>query len=111
MDAAKWRKTLEEAYERFCGEVDAGRPTFIDDYASEHPAEFFAVMSEAFFTESAVLARDWPELYRPLALFYRQDPAGRAGSLRRSSRSPLPPPPPPSSSPPHPPPTPPPHLR
>ena len=78
MDTARWRKTLEEAYDRFCGEVDAGRPTFIDDYASEHPAEFFAVMSEAFFTESAVLARDWPELYRQLALFYRQDPSGRA---------------------------------
>ncbi len=78
MDPAKWRKTLEKAYERFCSEVDAGRPTFIDDYASEHPAEFFAVMSEAFFTESAVLARDWPELYGQLALFYRQDPAGRA---------------------------------
>ena len=80
MDPAKWRKTLEQAYERFCGEVDAGRPTFIDDYASEHPAEFFAVMSEAFFTESAVLARDWPELYAQLAVFYRQDPAGRAGN-------------------------------
>ena len=80
MDPAKWRKTLEAAYQRFCAEVDAGRPTFIDDYASEHPAEFFAVMSEAFFTESAVLARDWPELYGQLALFYRQDPAGRAGS-------------------------------
>ena len=79
MDPAKWRKTLEKAYQRFCGEVDAGRPTFIDEYASEHPAEFFAVMSEAFFTESAVLARDWPELYGQLALFYRQDPAGRTG--------------------------------
>jgi len=77
MDAAKWRRTLEGAYERFCNEVDSGRPTFIDEYAAEHPAEFFAVMSEAFFTESAVLARDWPELYRQFALFYRQDPAGR----------------------------------
>ena len=78
MDAAEWRRILEGAYERFCGEVDSGRPTFIDEYAAEHPAEFFAVMSEAFFTESAVLARDWPELYRQFALFYRQDPAGRA---------------------------------
>ena len=78
MDAAEWRRILEGAYERFCSEVDSGRPTFIDEYAAEHPAEFFAVMSEAFFTESAVLARDWPQLYRQLALFYRQDPAGRA---------------------------------
>jgi len=75
MDATKWRKTLEQAYERFCAEVDSGEPTFIDPYAAEHPAEFFAVMSEAFFTESAVLARDWPELYAQLALFYKQDPA------------------------------------
>lgn len=75
MDPARWRKTLEESYERFCAEVDSGEPTFIDPYAAEHPAEFFAVMSEAFFTESAVLARDWPELYAQLALFYRQDPA------------------------------------
>ncbi len=77
MDAAKWRTTLEKSYKRFCSEVDADRPTFIDPYAAEHPAEFFAVMSEAFFTESAVLARDWLELYGQLALFYRQDPAGR----------------------------------
>ena len=76
MDPEKWRKTLEEAYDRFCAEVDSGQPTFIDPYASEHPAEFFAVMSEAFFTESAVLARDWPELYAQLASFYRQDPVG-----------------------------------
>jgi len=76
-DAAEWRATLEKSYGRFCSEVDSGRATFIDPYASEHPAEFFAVMSEAFFTESAVLARDWPELYRQLALFYRQDPAER----------------------------------
>jgi MtfA peptidase len=78
MDARKWRKTLEQSYEKFCAQVDADQPTLIDPYASEHPAEFFAVMSEAFFTESAVLARDWPELYGQLALFYRQDPAGRA---------------------------------
>jgi len=79
MDTAAWRAALEKSYERFCAEVDSGRRTFIDPYASEHPAEFFAVMSEAFFTDSAVLARDWPELYWQLALFYRQDPAGRAG--------------------------------
>ncbi|MGB7543932.1 MAG: M90 family metallopeptidase [Burkholderiales bacterium] len=79
MDARKWRQTLEQAYRRFCGEVDAEQPTLIDPYAAEHPAEFFAVMSEAFFTDSAVLARDWSELYGQLAQFYHQDPAGRLG--------------------------------
>ena len=76
MDASVWRKALKEGYDRFCAAVESGEPTFIDPYAAEHPAEFFAVMSEAFFTESAVLVRDWPELYAQLALFYKQDPAG-----------------------------------
>ncbi len=76
MDREAWRETLEQSYERLCADVDADRPTLVDPYAAEHPAEFFAVMSEAFFTDSAVLARDWPELYRELGAFYRQDPAG-----------------------------------
>jgi len=80
MDAAHWQQQWQSAYDRFCAEVDAERPTVIDPYASEHPAEFFAVMSEVFFTDSAVLARDWPGLYRELAQFYRQDPAGLAPS-------------------------------
>ena len=78
MDEAKWRKVLEKSYDRFCAQVDSGRETILDPYAAEHPAEFFAVVSEAFFTESALLARDWPELYKQLAMFYKQDPAGRA---------------------------------
>jgi len=76
MDAAAWVVTLERAYARFCAEVDSGGPTIIDEYAAEHPAEFFAVMSETFFTDSAILARDYPELYAQLAQYYRQDPAG-----------------------------------
>jgi Mlc titration factor MtfA (ptsG expression regulator) len=75
MDRAKWRDTLEQAYARFCAQVDAGEPTIIDPYAADHPAEFFAVMSEAFFTYSGVIARDYAALYAQLAQFYRQDPA------------------------------------
>jgi hypothetical protein len=47
----------------------------IDPYAAEHPAEFFAVMSEVFFTDASLLARDWPDLYQLLVQFYCQDPA------------------------------------
>ncbi|OGA45372.1 MAG: hypothetical protein A3G25_09230 [Betaproteobacteria bacterium RIFCSPLOWO2_12_FULL_63_13] len=75
-DAAAWRDALERAYARFCAQIDAGKPTIIDPYAAEHPAEFFAVTSETFFTGSGLLARDYPELYERLAQFYRQDPAG-----------------------------------
>ena len=76
MNRKAWRETLERDYRRFCAKVDSGRESLIDPYASEHPAEFFAVMSEIFFTDAALLNRDWPELYRQLALFYRQDPQG-----------------------------------
>jgi MtfA peptidase len=75
VDAARWRDVLESGYRRLCRQVDAGVETLVDAYASESPAEFFAVMSELFFTDSAVLARDWSDLYGQLASFYRQDPA------------------------------------
>lgn len=77
MDSPAWQAAWSQSYKRFCAMVDAGEPTLIDSYAAEHPAEYFAVMSEAFFTDSEIVARDWPDLYRQLALFYRQDPAGR----------------------------------
>ncbi len=76
MDAELWHDTLQRDYRHFCALTDAGRETLIDPYASEHPAEFFAVMSEMFFTDSAILKRDWPDLYQQLSLFYRQDPQG-----------------------------------
>ena len=76
MDSAAWSEVFTTAYEDFCQRVDAGEPSVVDPYASEHPAEFFAVMSEMFFTHSGVLARDWPALYEQLARYYSQDPAG-----------------------------------
>ena len=80
MDPAAWRRALEEGYERICRLADSGRATLVDEYAAEHPAEFFAVMSEMFFTDSAVLARDWRDLYLQLARFYCQDPADIASA-------------------------------
>jgi Mlc titration factor MtfA (ptsG expression regulator) len=49
----------------------------MDPYASQSPAEFFAVVSEAFFELPQQIKRAYPEVYAQLALFYRQDPAGR----------------------------------
>ena len=76
MNAARWHEVFETAYEDFCADVDSGAETILDPYAAEHPAEFFAVASEMFFTQSAVQARDWPELYEQLSRYYLQDPAG-----------------------------------
>lgn len=46
----------------------------LDPYASRHPAEFFAVASEAFFVLPQPLADGYPEIYKLLSLYYRQDP-------------------------------------
>jgi Mlc titration factor MtfA (ptsG expression regulator) len=77
MNAIAWRSTLESAYARFVGMVDREQQTLLDPYAAEHPAEFFAVASEAFFTDPHALLEEFPRLYEQLKLFYRQDPAQR----------------------------------
>ncbi len=79
MNAVAWRTALKEAYEGFCDALDRGTATWLDPYAAENPAEFFAVASEAFFEAPRELRRRYPDLYAQFALFYRQDPALRLG--------------------------------
>jgi Mlc titration factor MtfA (ptsG expression regulator) len=76
MDQRAWAAAFEAAYQGFCDALERGRDTWLDPYAAEHPSEFFAVVSEAFFTDAAETRRRYPEVYEQLRLFYRQDPAG-----------------------------------
>ncbi len=77
MDGAAWTRVLESAYARFVGMVEREQETLLDPYAAEHPAEFFAVASETFFTDPHALKQEFAALYGELAKFYRQDPAAR----------------------------------
>jgi len=77
MDRHAWAHDWSSAYNRFCRGVDAGVDDWLDPYAAEHPAEFFAVLSEAFFECPHQVRQDFPTLYRHLSQFYRQDPAQR----------------------------------
>lgn len=77
MDGARWRRDFQAAYDALCAEVDAGRPTWIDPYAAEAPEEFFAVLSEHFFTAPDAVMELVPEVYAQLRAFYRQDPVTR----------------------------------
>lgn len=77
MSRAAWKQALEHAYQGFCDAVDRGRETWLDPYAAEHPSEFFAVISEAFFEDPEETRRRYPDFYEQLRLFYRQDPAAR----------------------------------
>lgn len=78
MSRRAWAEAFEAAYEDFCARVEADGDTLIDPYAAEHPAEFFAVASEAFFEMPEVLREEYPAVYEQLRLFYRQDPAAAA---------------------------------
>jgi len=85
MDRAGWSRAFAAAYEHFTGRVDRDDAPGIDAYAAESPAEFFAVMSEAFFETPLTVRADYPEVYRQLAVFYRQDPAARLAARDRAS--------------------------
>jgi Mlc titration factor MtfA (ptsG expression regulator) len=73
----RWIEVFNAEFDRFCRDVDAGKDTFLDPYAAEHEAEFFAVASEAFFESPNALRREYPRLYELFRGFYRQDPALR----------------------------------
>lgn len=77
MSVAQWAEVFSTAYDDLCEQVDAGIDGLIDPYAATSPAEFFAVLSEAFFELPHPLDADYPEIYRLLAAFYRQNPLRR----------------------------------
>ncbi len=70
--AARWASVFTPAYER----VQAGE-SVLRDYAATNTAEFFAVATETFLNQPAVLAEHEPALYDELREFYGQDPARR----------------------------------
>jgi hypothetical protein len=89
MSRQVWVEAFRAAYDDFCMRVDRDENTVIDPYASESPAEFFAVMSETFFELPDVVQAEYPGVYQQLLQFYRQDPRTRVGrpTRRRALRA------------------------
>lgn len=77
MSVQDWSRAFTAAYDNLCREVDRGRPTALDPYAADSPGEFFALISEAFFETPGVVNEIYPDVYRQLQAFYRQDPLAR----------------------------------
>ena len=99
MDYAEWRAVFVEAFDRMRAAEERtpargsssgrnkrsarrrqGGRIRIDPYAAFSPDEFFAVCTEYFFEKPVVLRSDFPDVYRLLARFYRQDPYERLSS-------------------------------
>jgi Mlc titration factor MtfA (ptsG expression regulator) len=75
---ADWQETLQAAFDRFDERRACGYDSVMDAYGAQDVAEFFAVSSEAFFTQAWAFRDEQPALYRLYAGYYRQDPAAWA---------------------------------
>ncbi len=72
-----WARVLGEEYKKLVTNLQHHHHTDIDAYGATNPAEFFAVVTEAFFEKPAELKTHHQQLYEQLSLFYNQDPAAR----------------------------------
>ncbi len=76
-DYAEWKAIMEEEFlelrERIRTEEGLAESA-IDPYAAENEAEFFAVVTEAFFTDAIFLEDHHPDLFDLLYDYYQIDP-------------------------------------
>ena len=70
-----WAADVTLEFDAMLDAVDRGEYTFLDPYAAEDEAEFFAVATEDFFERPAELRAAHPRLYSLLKEFYALDPA------------------------------------
>jgi len=89
LDRSRWRIVLEDAFERFCAEVQMVESEIprgvdpestdgdryyarlpLDAYAATDTAEFFAVSSEAYFLRPNELSAAFPQWFELLRRFY-----------------------------------------
>jgi Mlc titration factor MtfA (ptsG expression regulator) len=78
MDPEEWRKVFSGSFADLNRRKRSRKHrSKIDSYATESDSEFFAVASEYFFEKPRVLTSEYPEVYRLLSAFYRQDTATR----------------------------------
>ena len=86
MRVTDWAEAMQKAFDDLNRQldIDEDAETAIDPYAAQNPAEFFAVTSEYFFSAPDLLDKAYPDVYRQLGLFYRQDPLQRLNRLKAS---------------------------
>ena len=75
MRLAEWTAAFDDAYDDLVDQLERDEEPWLDPYAAEDPAEFFAVCSEMFFDVPVRFAKEYPAVYAQLAAFYKQDPA------------------------------------
>jgi Mlc titration factor MtfA (ptsG expression regulator) len=69
-DYSRWSEVMKTEFERL---QRLRRPKVLDPYGAESPAEFFGVVTEAFFQRGPELAQHHPALYALLRDYYGFD--------------------------------------
>ena len=80
MEPQQWSEVFSAAFDHLQQRLAFHQSPGINAYAATSPAEFFAVVSEYFFTDPQTLHQHYPMIYDQLALFYRQNTITRAGA-------------------------------
>jgi Mlc titration factor MtfA (ptsG expression regulator) len=69
-----WAAVLGAEFETLRRQKKKGRRSVLNKYGASHPAEFFAVATEAFFEKPKQLQKRCPDLYEELKGYYQVDP-------------------------------------
>jgi len=72
--ARHWQSSMTTAYEDLRHSLQHHHKPWLDPYGATEPAEFFAVLTEAFFQQPSHLKHEQPEVYAALQGYYRLDP-------------------------------------
>ena len=67
----RWRSAMQPAFDSLVAAVERDEETSIDPYAAEGPDEFFAVVTEYYFSAPALLREHMPAVHAALREFYR----------------------------------------
>ncbi len=71
----EWAEVCTKEFENLRDDVEKNRDSFFDPYGATNEAEFFAVITEYFFTKPKRMKEHHPRLYGLFVDFYQQDPA------------------------------------
>jgi Mlc titration factor MtfA (ptsG expression regulator) len=77
VETEAWVEVFTAAFHDFQSQCDRLGYHKIDCYAATSPPEFFAVFTEVFFEQPALLKQQYPAVYEQLSRYYRQDPVTR----------------------------------
>lgn len=72
--AEDWYRIMSNAWENLQQTLEHHHRPWLDPYGATEPAEFFAVLTEAFFQTPDHLHQAQPQVYNALRAYYRFDP-------------------------------------